>query len=84
MTETDSCFRCRKPLGENPKGIILMYPGRETGEGPLYTLPRMYCKECINSFYQWSTMLREETVMQRALRLSRENSHYGLDGRKKE
>lgn len=62
MTGTDSCFRCRKPLGENPKGIILMYPGRETGEAPLYTLPRMYCKSCIDSFYQWSTMMRAETI----------------------
>lgn len=74
MTGEDRCFRCHKSLGENPMGILLMYPGRD-GTTPLYTLPRMYCNDCIASFYQWTAP--QETKMQRALRLSRENSEYG-------
>ena len=82
MTGVDICFRCRKSLGENPKGILLMYPSRDGTTPPLYILPRMYCHECIMSFYEWARP--QETEMQRKLRLSRENSVYGLTGRKKE
>lgn len=81
MISEDRCFRCRKSLGENPKGILLMYPGHDQW-APLYTLPRMYCSDCIKSFYQWSTP--QETEMQRALRLSKENTGYGSFGGEKE
>ncbi len=52
----EKCFRCHAPLGSNPQGILLMYPGRERQEPPLYTLPRMYCHACIMSFYAWVRM----------------------------
>ena len=57
MSGVDRCFRCMHPLGENSQGILLMYPGRN-GEGPLYTLPRMYCHDCIQSFYKWANIKR--------------------------
>lgn len=75
MTGRDSCYRCRKPLGEFPTGILLMYPGRDRTEAPLYTLPCMYCRACIESFYEWSKPPKE-TAMERKLRLLRENSEY--------
>ena len=53
MTMTDLCFRCDKPLGEGAKGILLMYRPRDPTEAPLYTLPRMYCNKCMDSFYEW-------------------------------
>ena len=36
---------------------MLMYPGHD-GYPPLYTLPRMYCHECIQSFYKWANVKR--------------------------
>ena len=51
---SDLCFRCDKPLDENAKGILLMYQPRDRTEAPLYTLPRMYCSECMKSFYEWA------------------------------
>ena len=53
----DRCYRCERPLGEHPQGILLMYPAHD-GYAPLYTLPRMYCYECIQSFYKWSNVKR--------------------------
>lgn len=51
---TDNCFRCHKELGEGAQGILLMYRPRDPTEAPLYTLPRMYCKDCMQSFYKWT------------------------------
>jgi len=50
----DRCFRCEKPLGEGSLGILIMYRPRDPTDAPLYTLPRMYCHECMDSFYRWS------------------------------
>ena len=48
------CFRCSKPLGEFPVGILMMYPARKEDQKPLYTIPRMYCNDCLDSFYKWA------------------------------
>lgn len=48
------CFRCGKPLGEVSVGILLMYPARYEGQTSIYTIPRMHCNDCIQSFYKWS------------------------------
>lgn len=57
MIGIDRCYRCEKPLGELSQGILLMYPGHG-GQAPLYTLPRMYCHDCIQSFYKWANVKR--------------------------
>ena len=55
----DRCFRCDKPLGEGSLGILIMYRPRDPTDAPLYTLPRMYCHECMDSFYAWANKGRK-------------------------
>lgn len=35
-------------------GILMMYPARKEDQKPLYTIPRMYCNDCLDSFYKWA------------------------------
>ena len=57
MAVTERCSRCHEPLGEGiRRGIVIEYYPENPVNPPLRTLPRMLCKKCMDSFFEWKDM----------------------------
>ena len=54
MTAIERCSRCHEPLGEGiRRGIVIEYYPEDPVNPPLRTMPRMLCKQCMDSFFEW-------------------------------
>ena len=54
MTAIERCSRCHEPLGEGiRRGIVIEYYPENPVNPPLRTLPKMLCKKCMDSFFEW-------------------------------
>ena len=57
MTAIERCSRCHEPLGEGiRRGIVIEYYPEDPVNPPLRTLPKMLCKKCMDSFFEWKDM----------------------------
>ena len=57
MTVIERCSRCHEPLGEGiRRGIVIEYYPENPVNPPLRTLPKMLCKKCMDSFFEWKDM----------------------------
>ena len=54
MIAIEKCSRCHEPLGESiRRGIVIEYYPEDHVNPPLRTLPKMLCKKCMDSFFEW-------------------------------
>ena len=54
MAVIERCSRCHDPLGEGiRRGIVIEYYPENPTNPPLRTLPKMLCKKCMDSFFEW-------------------------------
>ena len=61
MTAIERCSRCHEPLGEGiRRGIVIEYYPENPMNPPLRTLPKMLCKKCMDSFFEWKDMRSKE------------------------
>lgn len=51
------CSRCHEPLGEGTRrAIVIVYYPEDPTYPPLRTMPKMLCKKCMDSFFEWKDM----------------------------
>ena len=57
MIPIDRCSRCHEPLGEGiRRAIVTVYYPEDPVNPPLHTIPKMLCKKCMESFFEWKDM----------------------------
>lgn len=57
MTAIERCSRCHEPLGEGiRRAIVIVYYPEDPINPPLHTMPKMLCKKCMDSFFEWKDM----------------------------
>ena len=57
MAVIERCSRCHEPLGEGiRRGIVIEYYPEDPTKPPLRTMPKMLCKKCMGSFFEWKVM----------------------------
>ena len=57
MTGINKCSRCYEPLEEGiRRGVVIEYYPENPVNPPLRTLPKMLCKKCMDSFFEWKDM----------------------------
>lgn len=52
MARIDRCSRCHEPLGEDYQ--------EDPTDLPLYTEPKILCRKCMDSFFEWKDMRSKE------------------------
>lgn len=51
------CSRCHEHLGEGTRrAIVIVYYPEDPAYPPLRTMPKMLCKKCMDSFFEWKDM----------------------------
>ena len=57
MTAIEKCSRCHEPLGGGiRRAIVTVYYPEDPINPPLHTMPKMLCKKCMDSFFEWKDM----------------------------
>ena len=57
MAVIERCSRCHERLGEGiRRAIVIEYYPEDPTNPPLRTMPKMLCKQCMDSFFEWKDM----------------------------